>query len=124
MPRKPRGNTMWPQTLPCMNSTPPTVRASAAIAPTIGHGLGSTRWYGCLAEWVACESLMACSLRVRLRSRSIDGADAFGGVTHLLLRAVLIGRAEECIGQRHRMDVLRLRILKDRGIDEERHREL
>src|SRR5262245_29765584 len=111
MPRKPRGRTKCPQTLPCMNSTPPTVSASAAIAPTIGHGLGSTRWYGCLAEWDACESLMACSLRVRLRSRSIDGAGAIGGVAHLLLRAVLIGRTEECVGQCHRVDVLRLRIL-------------
>ena len=36
----------WAARISCMYMRPPITRVSAEMLPTIGHGLGSTRWYG------------------------------------------------------------------------------
>lgn len=35
---------------PCINNTPPIAHENAEIDATNGHGLGSTKWNGCLCK--------------------------------------------------------------------------
>src|SRR6185312_7551002 len=100
-------------------TAPPNMRPAQA-APMTGHGLGSTRWYGCLGPpWLV---LMLGSLawarpsihgsRLCGKRRGLDGLDL-----------ALLG-TEHGVGQRDRVDVPRIGIIDDRGIDEERHAQI
>src|SRR5262249_26245724 len=111
-----------------MNCTMPKVSAMAAIEPISGHGLGSTRWYGWCGLWASVGAALivgpfVSTCRSIERGRLAAAGPAILCLPDLLLRrlAVIIG-AEEGIGQGDVVEVLELRILQHRGIDEEANR--
>src|SRR6188508_2672737 len=84
-PAKASAVSLWNKSVnksECMPTAAPSASRKAPSAPSAGHGLGSTRWYGCFGA--PCESAMVSAPF----SVSAGGQAAEQGLGPLRLRLV------------------------------------
>src|SRR6185369_7812338 len=101
-------STPLPSMSGCMPSAAPIASRKAPSAPSAGHGLGSTRWYGWLGPWCALSAMYSAP-----SSSSVGGRPAEQDFRPLRLRLV------EGVRQRNGADVVVAPVLGHLCVDEE-----